>query len=104
MIWIQSGKVIDQLLSKPEKRLTWYLHFVNLLYIQKKTCATLIFHVLDMYWNFVKRRVCLPRVTSRKGISHENATECDEGEWVVLKTLIWRDVIIEQPLSLNKDS
>ena len=30
----------------------------------------------------------LPRVTSRKEISHETVTERDEGGWVVLKTLI----------------
>ena len=59
MIWIQSGQVIDQLLSKPKKRLTWYLPFVNFLYIQKKTCITLIFHVLHIYWKFVKRGCCL---------------------------------------------
>ena len=30
----------------------------------------------------------LPRVTSRKGISHETVTERDERGWVVLKTQI----------------
>ena len=57
IIWIQSGQVIDQLLSKPNKRLTSYLHFVDLLYNEKRTCITLIFHVLHMYWKFVKRGV-----------------------------------------------
>ena len=40
----------------------------------------------------------LPRVTSRRGTSHETVTKRDEGGWVVLKTQILRDVIIEQPL------
>ena len=39
----------------------------------------------------------LPRVISRKGISHETVTERDKGGWVVLKTQILSDVIIEQP-------
>ena len=30
----------------------------------------------------------LPRVMSRKGISHETVTEREEGGWVVLKTQI----------------
>ena len=73
--------MIDQLLFKPKKRLTSYLHFLNLLYIQKKTCITLIFHVLHMYWNFVKRGggLSLPRVMSHKGISHETVTERNKG-------------------------
>ena len=39
----------------------------------------------------------LPRVTSRRGTSHETVTKRDEGGWVVLKTQMLRDVIIEQP-------
>ena len=54
--------------------------------------------MLHIYWNFVKRGLSLPRVTSRNGISHETVTERDEGGWVVLKAQILRDVIIEQPL------
>ena len=43
----------------------------------------------------------LPRVMSRKGISHETVTERDKGGWVVLKTQILSDVIIEQPLFIK---